>query len=155
MWKSPISIGPTAATDWNWKPMTVRAKVSAARISQRLVMRCCTPAARKGRALSVWPVRAGKKDVPSCSDRPHERASGAGYPLARERAERAARLSLSPRPKHRLDRHARPRRGAAAEVEIGRVHLAGDGVARSNLAEHVVRLVARGGDEVVREGNQF
>src|ERR1700755_2040803 len=72
-----------------------------------------------------------------------------------QRAESRTRAPLPPRPQHRLDRHLRPGRGAGAEIRVGGMHLGGDGIARGELAEHVARLLARGGDEIAREIGEF
>jgi len=49
----------------------------------------------------------------------------------------------------------RPGRGAGAEVHVGRMHLAGDGAAAGELAEHVARLLARRVDQVARKGGEL
>ena len=49
---------------------------------------------------------------------------------------------------HRFNRHAGPVRGPLPEGRIRAVHLSGDGVAFSHLAQHVASLLARGGNQV-------
>src|SRR4029079_8354164 len=67
----------------------------------------------------------------------------------RLRTCQAIKASRPPRAQYRLDRDARPGRGALTERRVGRMHLAGDLVLASELVEHVGRLLARGFDEIL------